>query len=128
MGPFAKLFFSNEFLLIPLKILANQKFSNVFRGIKRKHWEEKGWNGLINDAILSNRTFQIHIMVKTSESFVQCQHSVFVKMQSVSNQFKLSVEAGIKKYKKETRMYQINWINTSSSKSYTRFTILSRNR
>ena len=29
-------------LLIPLKTSENQKFSDVFRGIKREHWEEKG--------------------------------------------------------------------------------------
>ena len=29
-------------LLIPLKTSENLWFSNVFRGIKREHWEEKG--------------------------------------------------------------------------------------
>ena len=29
-------------LLIPLETSENQKFSDVFRGIKREHWEGKG--------------------------------------------------------------------------------------
>ena len=42
---FLKTFF-NRFLpnvpiLIPLKISENPRFSDVFRGIKREHWEEK---------------------------------------------------------------------------------------
>ena len=37
-----KPFSSQCSLLISLKISENQKFSDVFRGIKKEHWEEKG--------------------------------------------------------------------------------------
>ena len=35
-------FFFPMFPLIPLKTTENLWFSDVFRGIKREHWEEKG--------------------------------------------------------------------------------------
>ena len=31
------------FPLIPLKKSENQRFSDVFRGIRREHWEVKGY-------------------------------------------------------------------------------------
>ena len=40
MSPCLTLFFTCS-LLIPLKTSENQKFSDVFRGIKRENWEEK---------------------------------------------------------------------------------------
>ena len=35
-------FSSQQFLSILLKTSENQPFSDVFMGIKREHWEEKG--------------------------------------------------------------------------------------
>ena len=34
---------ANALILYPLKTPENRNFSDVFRGIKREHWEEKGY-------------------------------------------------------------------------------------
>ena len=37
-------FYATDLFRYPLKTLENQRFSDVFRGIKREQWHEMGYN------------------------------------------------------------------------------------
>ena len=53
-------------LWIPLKTWGNLWFSDIFRGIKKEHWEKMGWGNITNTShrqIIRKMTIYVYIII-----------------------------------------------------------------